>query len=154
MAHPAAFAWHDCRRLSAVGVLAVATVLVLGTAPQSSPAAPEAGFGWFPADPGLDPFATDPYRMDPYTTDPYSSGFGQTEALSKPDTSGYADLYQGGDPVTPHAADDPEYDEQFDAVAHSCFHGAVGSLTTSSTRPGWARSTTDTARPAPAGSTG
>lgn len=109
--------------LSPVGVLAVATVLVLGTAPASSPTE-QAAFGWIGSDPGL---GLDPYATDPYATDPYGSGFGPGEPVLEPDTTQYADLYQGGEPVPPPAADDPDYDEQLDALAQSCFDGAVGS---------------------------
>jgi len=109
--------------LSPVGALAVATVLVLGTAPESSPVE-EATYSWSSADPGL---GFDPYGTDPYATDPYGLGYGPGEPTLDPDTTQYADLYQGGEPVAPPAAGDPEYDEQLDAFAQSCADGAMGS---------------------------
>ncbi|GHE11805.1 hypothetical protein [Klenkia taihuensis] len=109
--------------LAPVGALAVATVLVLATAPGTSPAE-EASYGWFAAGPipGFDPYAT-----DPYATDPYGLGYGPGEPLLEPDTTQYADLYQDGAAVPPPATGDPEYDEQLDPFAQSCFDGAVGS---------------------------
>lgn len=109
--------------LAPVGVLAVATVLVLGTAPESSPAE-VAEYGWFASDPGL---GFDPYATDPYATDPYGYGLEPGEPALEPDTSQYADLYQDGRPVAPPADDDPEYDEQLDSLAQSCADGAMGS---------------------------
>ncbi|SDF64957.1 hypothetical protein [Klenkia brasiliensis] len=109
--------------LAPVGALAVATVLVLATAPESSPAE-EAAYGWFASDPAL---GFDPYAMDPYATDPYGLGYGPSEPMLDPDATQYADLYQGGEPVAPPTAGDQDYDEQYDAFAQSCFEGAVGS---------------------------
>ena len=107
--------------LAPVGALAVATVLVLGTAPESPPAG-VAEYGWFASDPAL---GFDPYTLDPYATDPY--GYGPSEPLLDPDTTEYADLYAGGEPVAPPTTDNPQYDQQLDAFAKSCFAGAMGS---------------------------